>query len=311
MDFTNEPITIVDESGAEKEVSLIFSYTDEETGREYMLFGDDGEEGTFIKNTGAVVQYKYEPGHMTSEIIGAAERMREIFPGQRILTYIIPGFTNQAAYNGRNETAIKMINSAFIGQRNTGGFAKYGDTQVECLNKIGEINFDSINSMMVTANDDYRTRWFDYVDNAINYNGWAVYCFHNIWEVETGVGHNVAQSKASELFTYIAEKVESGELWNATLDQATMYTKEYQSASVTITNDGKTIEVRLHDKLDNKIYDMPLTVKVEVPSKWKTASFDYNDEHYKIPVEKDSSGKTYILVDLIPDTGTAKIAKVD
>ena len=44
MDFTNEPITIVDESGAEKEVSLIFSYTDEETGREYMLFGDDGED---------------------------------------------------------------------------------------------------------------------------------------------------------------------------------------------------------------------------------------------------------------------------
>lgn len=271
-------------------------------------FGDDGESGTYVKKNGSIVSYEYAPGHMTNEIVGATERMREIFADQKVLCYVIPGFVNAPGYDGRTESAIKIIDENFISQRNTGGAGNFNGVKVDCLNNIRDMNFGSLNCMMVNASDDYRTRWFDYVDNMIQYQGWGIYCFHNIWETENpNAGHNVAQSKASELFEYIAEKVDAGELWCATLTEGSLYTKEFNSAKLDMNVNGKQIELTLRDRLDNEIYDMPLTVKVDVFKKWEKAVFEYDGKSETVNVYTDDDGSRYVLVDMIPDRGTAVI----
>lgn len=271
-------------------------------------FGDDGESGTYIKKDGSIVSYEYAPGHMTDEIVGAAERMRGIFKDQRILCYVIPGFVNAPGYDGRTESAIKIIDDNFISQRNTGGAGNFDGVKVDCLNNIRDMDFGSLNCMMVNASDDYKSRWFDYVDNIINYQGWGIYCFHNIWETEVqGAGHNVAQSKASELFEYIANKVDRGELWCATLTEGSLYTREFNSAKLDMTVNGKQIEITLRDRLDNSIYDMPLTVKVDVFKKWEKAVFEYDGKTETLDVHTSEDGGRYVLIDMIPDRGTAVI----
>ena len=270
-------------------------------------FGGEGGSGTYIKKDGTVIEYEYEPGHMTDEIVGAAERMREIFSDQKILCYVIPGFTNAQGYEGRTPEAIKIIEDNFISQRNTGGAGDFDGTKVDCLNNISDIDFSSLNCMMVNASDDYRTRWFEYVDNIIEYQGWGIYCFHNIWETEVPSGHNVAQSKASELFEYIADKSDSGELWCATLTEGTLYTKEYNNASLDMTVSGKQIELTLKDRLNDEIYDMPLTVRVDVFKNWDKAVFEYDGKTETVNVRTAEDGSRYILVDMVPDRGTAVI----
>ncbi len=274
-------------------------------------FTDDGEEGVYLTRAGQEVAYKFEPGHMTEEIIGAAERLREVFPDQRVLTYIIPGFGNQGEWNGRTEIPMKMIEENFISQRNTGGSADYNGEKIECLNNLDKLNYESLNSMMVNASDDYRIRWFDYVDNTINYGGWGIYCFHNIWEQEVPSGHNVAQSKASELFEYIGDKVAEGSLWCATMEEGTMYTKEASSARVTLEEADGSISVKLHDKLDNELYDMPLTLEVDVYKAWTKAAVTVNGETAVYDVNTRDDGTKYIWFDLVPDSGNAVIAKAE
>ncbi len=51
-----ESITIVDEGGEEKDVTLIFSYTDETTGRVYYLFAEDEDQEE--DEAGAYVFYR-------------------------------------------------------------------------------------------------------------------------------------------------------------------------------------------------------------------------------------------------------------
>lgn len=271
-------------------------------------FTDKVESGTYTKKNGSTVKYSYPAGHMTNEIVGAAERLRVVFPGQRVLTYVIPGFTNESKWNGRDELPCEIIRNNFISQRSTSGTGNFDGVLVPRLNKIGDINFESLNCLMVLSTDTV-DGWLEYVDNMLKYNGWGIYCFHNILP-KVGSGHYVLQSDAAILFDYIAEKVKNEGLWCATLTDASLYTKEYQYSTAKANATSTSIEVSITDGLDDEIFNMALTVKIDIPDDW--ATFTLNGKTVTASdILTDESGNRYIMTDLVPDVETAVLEKVN
>ena len=151
--------------------------------------------------------------------------------------------------------------------------------------------------------------WLEYVDNMLKYNGWGIYCFHNILP-KAGSGHYVLQSDAAILFDYIAEKVKNEGLWCATLTDASLYTKEYQYSTAKVNATSTSIEVSITDGLDDEIFNMALTVKIDIPDDW--ATFTLNGKTVTASdILTDESGNRYIMTDLVPDVETAVLEKVN
>ena len=74
-----------------------------------------------------------------------------------------------------------------------------------------------------------------------------------------------------------------------------------------MTVSGKQIELTLKDRLNDEIYDMPLTVRVDVFKNWDKAVFEYDGKTETVNVRTAEDGSRYILVDMVPDRGTAVI----
>ncbi len=275
-------------------------------------FTDDGESGAWPHRDGYSVEYDYAPGHMTNEIVGAAERMREIFKDsdQKVLCYAIPGFAvADNKYSGRNDIAKEIIADNFIAARGSGGKAVYDGVEVKYMNDLDDINYYQLNSLSATTTADYETEWLGYVDAAAEYGGWGIFLFHSMIRVETDYELNVARSKTDALFRHLNNKVKSNEIWCATLTDAVQYTKEYRSATASVSVSGKGISVTVTDELNDYDYDEGLTVKVQVMDSWTSAKVKHNGEKLTLPVHTASDGTKFVYVDVVPDRGAAVINK--
>ena len=143
--------------------------------------------------------------------------------------------------------------------------------------------------------------WTAYIDHAIDQNGWACFCIHNIRDDQT-TGHYITTANADALFGYTEDK----NVWVATINDATKYYREWSTAKLSTVYQGGTIKVTLTDGEDNEICDMPLTVKLYTPVTWDKAM--YNDT--VIDVHEEATGRRYILVDIVPDSGITEITGI-
>jgi chitin deacetylase len=157
----------------------------------------------------------------------------------------------------------------------------------------------------LTADIDY---WTDYIDAAANTGGFACFCLHDIEPNDyTGSNHHIYQAQADMLFGYACER---GDLWIATFDDAMLYYNEWSTASLeAIAYKDESITVRLTDKEDNSIYNMPLTVKLDVPGGWEKVTVEQGGEIAEYSVIESESGN-YAYVDITPDAGDALVKPV-
>ena len=309
---------VVDEKGVEKQAAGKWKTLIDEGGFDIVChtqshtwygFTDNGESGTWPHRDGYNVTYSYAPGHMTNEIVGAAERLSSVFD-QKVRCYAIPGFpVADSKYNGRNQTAKDIIASNFVSARHSGGGDVFNGQTVPCLNNLDTLDYYDLHSWSAVIQDDAPDAWKEYVDNAVKYKGWGIFLFHQMVQKETDYQFNVARSKSTALFNYISGYVASGKLWCATFTEAALYTREAKDAEVGVRVSGDGITVMVTDSLDDDIFDMPITVKVQVMSSWKKAEVEYNGEKIIKEVLTDDDGMKYILIDIAPDSGMAVINK--
>ena len=78
-----------------------------------------------------------------------------------------------------------------------------------------------------------------------------------------------------------------------------------------VETSGKGISVSVYDDLeDDELYDQPVTVKVQVLDSWGDfATVKYDGKKLTVPVNKDTDGTKYVLVNVAPDKGAALINK--
>ena len=146
--------------------------------------------------------------------------------------------------------------------------------------------------------DDNKDTWKQFIANAAANNGWATFCIHQITEAAAS-GHYILEKDAEELFAYAA----SENVWIANYTEAFLYYTQWASAEVSFVYDNDTIRVTLTDDEDNSVYNESLTVKVTVPANWAAA--EANGETYEVMVDED--GTCYVLIDILPDSGTVTL----
>ena len=129
--------------------------------------------------------------------------------------------------------------------------------------------------------------WVDTVAN--KNNTWLVLVFHGI----DGLGYEaLPHTLLDEYFQYIKSK--DSQLWIATFGDVTKYMREREATKIKSANNNGKITVTLNNMLDNKMYDLPLTLKTYVPSKWKKVKVSQGKHSKQVSTLKDAKGN-YVL----------------
>lgn len=138
----------------------------------------------------------------------------------------------------------------------------------------------------------------EHLKNAYEKNYWYIQMWHGF---DDASNEYYLSSETAESFFKEASQYKD-KMWFATMDEAVKYIYEKQNASLSVEGDEKLVKVTLTDTLDNKKFDMPLTVRVSVPADTVSATLSVNGKKQTCEV-KDG----YVIFDLIPDKETAEI----
>jgi peptidoglycan/xylan/chitin deacetylase (PgdA/CDA1 family) len=124
---------------------------------------------------------------------------------------------------------------------------------------------------------------------------WLVLVFHGIdgigWKPKKG-------SELTEYFRYIKSK--DNKLWVATFQDVAKYMRERVHSSVRSYREGNEISVVLRDDLTDASYDLPLTLKTQVPSGWHALEVRQGDQAKLVEVFQEK-GASYVLYQAMPN----------
>lgn len=269
--------------------------------------------GTATDNGDGTYTFADNQTKVENEIVNSQKKLREFFPGQRVLAFAYPGFaTEKNTYVGAYAPAMgtDKYNKILEFIYSPASRELIADTYVVA-------RYDSI----LTGNEAYvdNIRDFYYMNGGFistaNYNngniltrledaangGFHLFSLHTC--TDDGEITPAAMDGVCEL---LAKYVAEGKIWNAFYEDAALYVKEAQNSKVEITGNSLSLSVNLTDTLDNDIYNYPLTVRISAPKDWAACKIVQGDNTYYVAVET-VNGNRVIDADLVPDGGVATI----
>ena len=253
---------------------------------------------------------------MYEEIVGSQAILRELFPGERVLTFAYPGLTSAVKQYGSfivfSSTAQALIEETYISGRKDTSTEPHGVTDTElnwkCLTGFGFLN-GSVKNGTIEA----------IVNDAANNEGLALLYTHQIKSgTETKQAADAASYGNIQMGSYymdescrvVAEQVADGKIWNTHYEDAILYIREAQTASATVTvNEDGTYSVTLTDKMDDEIYNFPLTVRTLAADGWEAVRIAQG-ESVSYALVKEIDGVAYVDADIVPDGGEATLTPI-
>ncbi len=135
-----------------------------------------------------------------------------------------------------------------------------------------------------------------WIDTTLNHqNIWLVLVFHGV----DGIGWEALPSKLlEEYFKYMRSKED--DLWIATFGDVTKYIRERMNSVINTKKKGRKITVDITHTLDTTMYNIPLTVKTYIPSRWEKVSVKQGENESTVYQMQDSTGY-YVLYQAIPN----------
>ncbi len=241
------------------------------------------------------------------ELITSAELLREIFPDQRVLTYAMTGTQSALGNNASSDpTNIRQCERDLIAEYYIGGrFKSAGATDYNELqwNNLPYALLSRSNLSTILSN----------VDKAAEEG--KFYMVYNHYVIEDELFDTVNESSwtnkstAEALCERVAQYVNDGSVWNAHYEDAVMYMRERETASVLASYDKGKINVLLTDKMDDAIYNHKLTVRITVPEDWAAVKITQGSEICYARVSTEGV-EHFALANILPDGGIATIEKV-
>jgi len=237
----------------------------------------------------------YTPAMMEAEIKDAAQQITQLLNARRGLTFAYPcgnmsfgkpqdGVANAALY-------LRYVSENSFGARGAGAGSPQNPDELNVLD-VGDLgptaDKDSI-ALLTMAQPALRGRL------------WGVYCFHGVG----GDWLSITPETLDELAGYLERHPE---IWTATFGDVLRYTQERKALSIQVTQSNATsLAIALQWPMDKQIYDLPLTLKVEVPTAWAevTATGDGNRLAARIV---DRTEGTTLLVEVPAQTQALRIA---
>ena len=225
-----------------------------------------------------------------TEIAVAHGILTEWFPGSRIITFATPG--------------------ANIGEDCVLALTEYGYR----YNRIGG---DGQNDPYADDFDPYRVKGYAVmngttasslnaaVDKAVANGGWFVSLFHYIvdengekyWS-DTNIDYSAKRETVEEHFAYIGGR---DDVWCASFNDVAAYVTERKTTTVSyIGSTPGSVTLSAVSTVTDEGYDVPLTVKIEVPNGWVSATVSQGDATQNCKVFSEN-GRSYIYGDVVPN----------
>lgn len=236
----------------------------------------------------------YTPEMMEAEIREAAEDITQLSNSKRGLTFAYP--CGNMSF-GKPEDQVK----------NAALFARYVSEHSFAARAVGggaidpdELNVLAVSDLGPTADKDF-VALLQMGKPAFEGGRWGVYCFHGVG----GDWLSITPEALDELATYLQRH---REIWSATFGDVIRYIQERKAASIRIAESAADhLEVRLSWPMDKNTYDLPLTVKVELPSTWSRVSASGDGTRLEVKLSEQPNGSV-VLVDVLPKTASLLIS---
>ncbi len=141
-----------------------------------------------------------------------------------------------------------------------------------------------------------------WIDTTLNHqNIWLVLVFHGV----DGIGWEALTSELlEEYFKYM--KSREDDLWIATFGDVTKYIRERMNSVINTEKKGRKITVDITHTLDTTMYNIPLTLKTYIPSKWQEVQVTQGETETTVRQQQDSAGY-YVLYQAIPNFGEVNL----
>ena len=250
------------------------------------------------------------------EIVTSVQKMRELFPGQRVLTFAYPGFS--AVVNKYTDgsvtqlkqliytpTARRLIDTHHIGARYYGGGAnKIGD---------GSIDWNWISTRFLSESL-IKNSLDTILSTAVSQGNFEVLSIHGLTndpaENAKDPSYYLMDTVMDLAMSKVNKYVDEGKLCNANFEDAVLYLREAETATATVEKGYGCVYVSISDEMDNDIYNMPLTVRLKNYGGWKAAKIVQGDTVQYAVATKDENGEEYLQFDVTPDMEKATVTPI-
>ena len=174
---------------------------------------------------------------------------------------------------------------------------------VDYLN-VNEGNYSQgyINVLLGEEADD--PKWLNKADRRFR-RGWCAVLHHLVHhgrtkeEIDASVA--ATEAKLDNLAKY------KDRIWIDTFPAVAKYGQERDTATLkTVFSDAKRIELSLTDRMDDKLFDEPLTLKVRLPDDWRAVRATQDGKPARATFV-EHEGHPYALIDAVPDRGAVTV----
>lgn len=143
------------------------------------------------------------------------------------------------------------------------------------------------------------------MNEAASQNGWCVFLLHGI---DNDGGYSpVTSQMLKECLEYLDKNREK--YWVTSLLNAVLYAKERDAAVITEKkNKANYITMHITDNLDDSIYNIPLTIRRQLPDNWKNISVRQGGFLLESKVNTENN-KRYVVFEAVPDKGEIILSK--
>jgi peptidoglycan/xylan/chitin deacetylase (PgdA/CDA1 family) len=172
----------------------------------------------------------------------------------------------------------------------------------------GPVNPDELNVLAVgdlgpTAGKDFPALLAQ-AEPAFAGHNWGVFCFHGVG----GDWLSITPEALDELAAYLERHPE---IWTAPFGDVVRYIQERKSVSVQIIHNGPaSLDLELQWPMDKRIYDVPLTLKVQLPSDWTAVSAAGDGKPLEARISRTSFGTSSTPANAVNNGPTAAPANV-
>jgi len=222
------------------------------------------------------------------EIKDAIEFLREKFPTQRVLTFATPYAHIDAPYE-------EYLDDLVIGNRLESG----GNRVI-----LGEeFNPYRVQSMRVDKSNDISVVQ-SIIDGSVKTGAWTVELYHCVLEKAsngTDIDRGVFEYHCSWLY-----RKYRNDIWFATFEDVLIYAKQLEHTDVTYTDcdrESMTFTVTPDGTLDSEIYNIPMSLKIYLPSSkiCDSAYAEVNGAYQPLDIEIEfETAYRYVIVKEIP-----------
>lgn len=202
-------------------------------------------------------------------------------------------FSNRRLLRPQQATDLEFVAEYAFGARTVGfgGAQDPDDLSVLAITDLGSTKNKDFSELLAMS------------DPAAQQHQWGVYCFHGIG----GEYLSVSKLAFDELAAYLDAH---REIWTAPFGDVLRYIQERKSAVLDIhVNGDGSVDVTLGWPLDSHIYDLPLTLKVELARGVKEVLATADGDPLQVRLTEEGDRAT-ALVDVATHTKIVHLASV-